>query len=89
MSEKKGPHMTVMDNVTLAPRKVLHLRQHEAEERAVALLDRIGLAEKASEYPDRLSDVLSFRDCLSKVRRLLEKFMHPQLSPPDDIAFTV
>jgi polar amino acid transport system ATP-binding protein len=49
------PHMTVLDNVTLAPRKVLHLGGQEAKERAVALLERIGLADKQSEYPDRLS----------------------------------
>jgi polar amino acid transport system ATP-binding protein len=49
------PHMTVLDNVTLAPRKVCHLGHREAEERAIALLERIGLADKQSEYPDRLS----------------------------------
>jgi polar amino acid transport system ATP-binding protein len=49
------PHMTVLDNVTLAPRKVLHLGHQEAVRRAVALLERIGLADKQTEYPDRLS----------------------------------
>ena len=49
------PHMTVMRNVTLAPRKVLGLSADEAEERARQLLDRFGLADKADEYPDRLS----------------------------------
>jgi len=49
------PHMTVLDNVTLAPRKVLHLDKQEAEARAEQLLARIGLADKADEYPDRLS----------------------------------
>ena len=49
------PHMTVLENVTLAPRKVLKLPKGYANERALALLGRIGLAEKATEYPDRLS----------------------------------
>ena len=49
------PHMTVLENVTLAPIKVLKLEQAEAEERAMALLTRIGLEAKAREYPDRLS----------------------------------
>jgi len=49
------PHLNVLDNVTLAPRRVLGLERGEAEQRARELLARIGLAEKASEYPDRLS----------------------------------
>jgi polar amino acid transport system ATP-binding protein len=49
------PHMTVLENVTLAPRKVLGLPRNEAADRAHTLLSRIGLDEKASDYPDRLS----------------------------------
>jgi polar amino acid transport system ATP-binding protein len=49
------PHLTVLDNVTLAPRVVRGMRREEAEERAEALLRRVGLADKAAEYPDRLS----------------------------------
>jgi polar amino acid transport system ATP-binding protein len=49
------PHMSVLDNVTLAPRLVGKVEKTEAEERARALLERVGLAEKADEYPDRLS----------------------------------
>jgi len=49
------PHMTVIDNVTLAPRKVLGLSRQDAEARAMELLDRIGLAAKRDDYPDRLS----------------------------------
>lgn len=49
------PHMTVLDNVTLAPRRVLGRPQAEAEATAEALLRRIGLWDKAREYPDRLS----------------------------------
>jgi len=49
------PHMTVLQNVTLAPRKALGLDRRAAIERARELLARIGLLEKADEYPDRLS----------------------------------
>jgi polar amino acid transport system ATP-binding protein len=49
------PHMTVLDNVTLAPRKALGLSSPEAERRADELLARFGLADKRAEYPDRLS----------------------------------
>ena len=49
------PHMSVMDNITLAPRKVLGARRAESEEAARTLLERFGLADKAGEYPDRLS----------------------------------
>ena len=49
------PHMSVLDNVTLAPRKVLKLRRGRAEAQALELLARFGLAEKAREFPDRLS----------------------------------
>jgi polar amino acid transport system ATP-binding protein len=49
------PHMTVLANVTLAPRLVGKVEKAEAEERAMVLLRRVGLAEKALEYPDRLS----------------------------------
>jgi polar amino acid transport system ATP-binding protein len=49
------PHMTVLANVTLAPRKVLGKSQAEATESALAMLQRFGLADKARDYPDRLS----------------------------------
>ena len=49
------PHMTVLQNVTLSPRKTRGLSRSQAEARAYELLDRIGLREKAEEFPDRLS----------------------------------
>jgi polar amino acid transport system ATP-binding protein len=49
------PHMSVLDNVTLAPRKVLKHSRADAEAEAMALLGRFGLAEKAHDVPDRLS----------------------------------
>jgi len=49
------PHMSVLANVTLAPRRVLDVPRPRAEEAATALLERFGLADKRDEYPDRLS----------------------------------
>jgi polar amino acid transport system ATP-binding protein len=49
------PHMSVLENVTLAPVRVHGRRPREARAEAVELLARVGLAEKAREYPDRLS----------------------------------
>lgn len=49
------PHMRVIDNVTLAPRRVLKLARPDAEARATELLARFGLEDKAREFPDRLS----------------------------------
>jgi polar amino acid transport system ATP-binding protein len=49
------PHMTVLQNVTLAPRKALGVSRERSEEYARALLRRIGLEDKADEFPDRLS----------------------------------
>ena len=49
------PHMSVLENVTLGPRKALRLGRAEAAGRATELLGRFGLADKRDEYPDRLS----------------------------------
>src|SRR5574341_2515096 len=49
------PHMTVLRNITLAPRQVLRLSRKEAETRADGLLERVGLLEKRDDYPDSLS----------------------------------
>ncbi|SEM27311.1 amino acid ABC transporter ATP-binding protein [Streptacidiphilus jiangxiensis] len=49
------PHLNVLDNITLGQRRVHKVTRAEAERRALELLDRLGLAAKAKEYPDRLS----------------------------------
>jgi polar amino acid transport system ATP-binding protein len=49
------PHMSVLDNITLSPRKTLKRAKSEAEEQARTLLGRFGLAEKANAFPDQLS----------------------------------
>lgn len=49
------PHMTVMQNITLAPMQLKSMPKQEAETLALNLLDKVGLKEKASEYPNKLS----------------------------------
>ena len=49
------PHMTVMQNLTVAPIKLLKLDKDSAEKRATELLERVGLANRASDYPSQLS----------------------------------
>ena len=49
------PHMTILENMTLAPVKLLGKSRQEAEGKALALLDRVGLADRAAAYPSQLS----------------------------------
>ncbi len=49
------PHMTVLRNITLAPREALKMDRKTAEDYATSLLERFGLADRRDEYPDRLS----------------------------------
>ena len=49
------PHMTVLKNLTLAPMKLLKMTKAQAEEKALALLDRVGLKDRANAYPAQLS----------------------------------
>jgi len=74
------PHMTVLANATLAPRKVLGLSGADAEARARALLSRFGLEGKADEYPDRLSGGQQQRAAI--VRALV---MEPRLMLFDEV----
>ena len=49
------PHMTILKNLTVAPVKLLHKSREEATAKAMALLERVGLADRASAYPSQLS----------------------------------
>ena len=69
------PHMTVLENVTLAPRKVRGVAQREARDRANELLTRIGLADKAHEFPDRLSGGQQQRVAIARALAMEPKLM--------------
>jgi len=49
------PHLTILENITVAQRKVKHTSKHDANEMALQLLERVGLAHKAEGYPNELS----------------------------------
>ncbi len=74
------PHLTVLSNITLAPRRVLGLSIAAAEQQALQLLDRFGLADKAKAYPDHLSGGQQQRVAI--VRTLA---MQPELLLLDEI----
>jgi polar amino acid transport system ATP-binding protein len=69
------PHMTVLSNVTLGPRKALDLPRAQAEQRALELLGRFGLADRRDEYPDRLSGGQQQRVAILRALAMQPKLM--------------
>lgn len=69
------PHMTVLENITLAPMKVLKVAKNEAVETAMDLLQRVGLKEKASAYPSQLSGGQQQRVAIARALAMKPKVM--------------
>jgi len=69
------PHMTVLRNVTLGPRKALGVPRAQAEAEARALLERFGLADREAEYPDRLSGGQQQRVAIIRALAMQPKLM--------------
>ena len=69
------PHMTVLDNITLAPRKVRKTAREEAEKDARMLLEKVGLADKAEAYPEQLSGGQQQRVAIARALAMKPKVM--------------
>ncbi|WP_270527782.1 amino acid ABC transporter ATP-binding protein [Mitsuokella jalaludinii] len=69
------PHMTVLDNIMLAPIKVRHITKAEAEDTARKLLARVGLADKADAYPNQLSGGQQQRVAIARALAMKPKVM--------------
>jgi len=69
------PHKTVLENITLAPVKVKKVPREEARERAMELLKKVGLADKADVYPDRLSGGQMQRVAIARALAMNPKIM--------------
>jgi ABC-type polar amino acid transport system ATPase subunit len=69
------PHMSVMDNLMLAPRKVLQVGKAEARARAMALLEKVGLVDKADVYPTKLSGGQQQRVAIARALAMQPKVM--------------
>ncbi len=69
------PHLTVMQNITLAPINVRKMKKKEAEERAMQLLERVGIPEQAQKYPGQLSGGQQQRVAIARALAMQPKIM--------------
>ncbi|MBB5149437.1 MULTISPECIES: amino acid ABC transporter ATP-binding protein [Ureibacillus] len=69
------PHMTVIDNITMAPMLIRKMNKHEAEELALELLSKVGLREKAYNYPQQLSGGQQQRVAIARALAMKPKVM--------------
>ena len=69
------PHMTVLENITLAPTKVRRIPKEEAEKKAMELLERVGIADQAKKYPAQLSGGQQQRAAIVRALAMEPKIM--------------
>ncbi len=69
------PHLSVIDNITLAPRQVRHMPKDEAEKLAMQLLERVGIPEQARKYPGQLSGGQQQRVAIARALAMKPKVM--------------
>src|SRR5690625_2646335 len=69
------PHMNVLDNITIAPRKIRQMNPKEAEQLAHELLAKVGLADKATNYPEQLSGGQMQRVAIARALAMQPKIM--------------
>ena len=69
------PHLTALENVSIAPRKVLGLNNDEANEIAADMLEKVGLSHKSNEYPERLSGGQQQRVAIARALGMQPKLM--------------
>jgi general L-amino acid transport system ATP-binding protein len=69
------PHLTILQNVTLAPRNVRHWPRRKAEDKAIQLLERVGIPEQARKYPNQLSGGQQQRVAIARALAMEPKIM--------------
>ncbi len=69
------PHMSVLENIMLAPMKVKNVKSKEAEQKAIELLERVGLGDKVHSYPDNLSGGQQQRVAIARALAMEPKIM--------------
>src|SRR5699024_11593977 len=69
------PHKSVIENVMLAPQKVRRLSNDEARKRALALLEKVGIGDKADNYPEQLSGGQQQRVAIARSLAMEPKMM--------------
>ena len=69
------PHLSILNNITLAPQKVNGVQRNKAEEKAYELLDRVGIIDQAKKYPDELSGGQQQRAAIARALALEPKLM--------------
>ena len=69
------PHLSILGNITLAPRKVKRMKKNEAEELAMSLLERVGIPEQSEKFPSQLSGGQQQRVAIARALAMQPKIM--------------